>query len=337
MQEKQTTIKDIAKQLGVSKSTVSRALKDHPDISQKTKDAVKEIATRLKYRPNAIAYSLRHKQSKVIGLIVPQISFFFLPSVVRGIEEVVHQNGYNLLILQSNESYQREVENLDILISNNIEGILVSVSRETTDYSHFQRVIELNIPIVFYDRVVKNMDTDIVLLDDITASYNAVSHLLDKGRSKIAICTGNMNLLISRNRVEGYKQALIDRKIPINQDYIISCEWPEEAMQKTIQLLESDHPPDGIFAISDLTVSGVMKGINAKNLSIPKDIAVVGFSEEPFRSMYTPPLTAIQPMGQEIGKTSAEILFQRIKINKLGKPKPRLIYIDGQLIAGGSA
>lgn len=336
MKEKTTTIIDIAKHLGVSKSTISRALRDHPDISQKTIDAVKKVAKKLNYRPNLVASSFRHKRSKVIGLMIPQISSFFLPSIIRGIEEVVHQNGYNLLILQSNETYDREIENLEILISNNVEGILASVSRETTDFSHFKRVINLGLPIVFYDRVVKGLNTDIVLLDDTKASYNAVNHLLDKGRQRIAICTGNMNLLISRNRLKGYIMALQKRGMQINENYIISCEWPEEAKMKTEELLEMENPPDAFFAISDLTLSGVMNGIYEKKLHVPQDIAVISFCEEPFRSMYNPNITGIKPMGQEIGKTSTEILFQRIRYGQASKSEHRVIYLEGQLVIGGS-
>lgn len=336
MKEKPITLKDIADRLGLNKSTVSRALKDHPDVGQKTKDAVKKLAKKLRYRPNTVAASLRHKKSKVIGLLTPQISHFFLPSVIQGIEDVVHQHGYNLLILQSQESYEREVENLNIFLDNNVEGIIASVARTTTDFSHFNQIINMGLPIVFYDRVVTGLNADIVLLDDITASYNAINHMIEKGKDKIAICIGNQNLLISQNRLKGYKQALQERGIPIREDFIISCEWPEEAKKKTRDLLESKNPPNAIFAISDLTLSGVMQAIYSKNLSVPSDLSVVAFCEEPFRNMYKPAITAIQPKGLEIGKTSAKILFQRIKLNPFAEAQSRVIYLDGQLIIGGS-
>ncbi len=336
MKKGATTLKDIAQILGLNKSTVSRALRDHPDVSQETKHAVKELAQKLRYKPNLVASSLRHKKSKVIGLLVPQISYFFLPSVIQGIEEIVHKNGYNLLILQSNESYEREVENLDLLIANNVEGILASVSRETKDFTHFKDVINIGLPIVFYDRVVKDLETDLVLLDDTSAAYNAVLHLIDKGKKRIAICTGNTNLLISRNRLEGFKMAHQNKKVSIYEEYIISCEWPEEAKSKTLSLLELPNPPDAIFAISDLTLSGVMQAIYSKGLTVPDDISVVAFCEEPFRFMYNPSITAIQPKGIEIGKTSAELLFQRINLGSSSNPDPRVIYLDGQLIIGGS-
>lgn len=336
MKSNPITIIDIAKLLGVSKSTVSRALKNHPDISQATKDAVNKVAESLKYIPNTVASSLRHKRSKVIGLIVPQISYFFFPSYILGIEEVVHKMGYNLLILHSNESYEREVENLDILIANNVEGILASVSLKTKNFDHFQHIIDIELPIVFFDRVVKDMNADIVLVDDVTGSFNAVNHLIETGRKRIAICTGNLNLLISMNRLQGYKTALIEKGILLDEELIISCETPEDTEQQTLRLLNLKNPPDSIFAISDLTMTGVMKAIFKKNLKVPEDISVIGFCEEPFRSMYNPPLSAIRPMGFEIGRKSAEILFEHILKEQYSRMERQVIYLEGKLVIGGS-
>src|ERR1035437_9729469 len=336
MKNSPITIIDIAKLLGVSKSTVSRALKNHPDISQRTKNAVNNMAESLKYIPNTSASSLRNKKSKVIGLVIPQISYFFFPSVVRGIEEIVHNKGYNLLILQSNESYEREVENLNILISNNVEGILASVSLKTKNFDHFQHIIDIELPIVFFDRIIMDLNADCVLVDDVTGSFKAINHLLEKGKKRIAICTGNLNLLISRNRLQGYKTALIQNGIPVDDDLIISCETPEETEKEILRLLNLKNPPDSIFAISDLTMTGVMKAIYRENLKVPEDIAVIGFCEEPFRSMYNPPLSAIQPMGFEIGKKAAELLFERLEENAIINIKSRTIYLDRYLIEGGS-
>jgi DNA-binding LacI/PurR family transcriptional regulator len=330
------TINDIAKVLGISKSTVSRALRNHPDISQATKNAVNGVAEDLKYFPNTVAASFRNRKSKIIGLIVPQISYFFFPSIVRGVEEIVHSRGYNLLILQSNESYEREIENLNILIANNVEGILASVSLETKSFEHFQHIVDIELPIVFFDRVVKDMNVDTVLVDDVTGSFKAVNQLLDAGRKRIAICVGNLNLLISRNRLQGYKTALIRKEIPIDEELIISCETPEETEQEILRLLNGKNAPDSIFAISDLTMTGVMKAIFRRNLKVPEDVSVIGFCEEPFRSMYNPPLSAIEPMGFEIGKKATELLFERIDGYVTINSEPRVIYLESNLIEGGS-
>jgi len=336
MKNNPITINDIAKVLGISKSTVSRALKNHPDISQTTKDAVNGVSKSLKYIPNTVAASFRNKKTKTIGLIVPQISYFFFPSVVRGIEEIVHNRGYNLLILQSNESYEREIENLNILIANNVEGVLASVSLETKNFDHFQHIVDIELPIVFFDRVVNDMNVDTVLVDDVTGSFKAVNHLLDAGRKRVAICVGNLNLLISRNRLQGYKTALIQKGIPIDEELIISCETPEETELEVLRLLSEKNAPDSIFAISDLTMTGVMKAIFRRNLKVPEDISVIGFCEEPFRSMYNPPLSAIEPMGFEIGKKATELLFERLDGFVTLNSEPRVIYLESSFIKGGS-
>jgi DNA-binding LacI/PurR family transcriptional regulator len=332
------TIKDIAKLLGLSKSTVSRALKDHPDISKETRESVKKVAESLGYMPNVVASSLRLKKSKIIGAIFPEISYFFFPSVIHGIEEIAHSMGYNLLIVQSNESYDREVENLNILLSNKVEGILLSVSKETRNFDHFQHVIEKNLPIVFFDRIVKDLPADNVLVDDISGAYKAVNHLIETGRKRIAICNGNPNLLICQNRLKGYKMALEQNGVPINDQLIVCCESPKEAEKETLKLLSLEEPPDAIFAISDLTMTGVMKAIYQKQLSIPGDISVIGFCEEIFRSMYHPSLSAIQPMGFEIGKIAAELLFEKIQRNVDHELplEPRTIYLESSLVKGDS-
>jgi len=332
------TIIDIAKFLGISKSTVSRALKNHPDISNETKVAVKKIAKELNYIKNTTASSLRYKKSNLIGLIVPEISYFFFPSVIKGIEYVVHNKGYNLLILQSNEMYEREVENTDILISNSVEGILASVSRTTKNIDHFAHLLEINLPLVLFDRIVNEINADIILVDDVDGSYRAVKHLLEVGKKRIVICTGDLNLLISRNRLEGYKKALIESGIPIDNGNIIDAESSEEAEQKTFNLLKMDPSLNGIFAISDLTMSGVMKAIYKCGKRIPEDIAVVGFCEEQYRTMYHPTLTAIDPMGFEIGKKAVELLFEQIQqhSNNLPPLEPRTVYLKGELIKGES-
>lgn len=321
MTNKPITIIDIAKLLGVSKSTVSRALKDHPDISKSIKEAVNMLAQQLNYKPNAVAMSLRHKKSNVIGLIVPHISPFFFPSVIAGIEHEVNKRGYNLMILQSNESYEKEKHNLDILMSNNVEGILASVSKKTKDFSHFTNLLEANTPIVFFDRIPKNIPADMVLVDDVSGAFKAVEHLIQIGRKKIAICLGNPNLLISSNRLEGYKKALEKYNIPFDEQYVISGQSTNETERETHKLFELKEKPDAILAISDLTMSGIMKVVYSKSLKIPEELAVIGFCENTFSQMYNPPLTTIDPMGLEIGKIATERLFHRIHENNILEPK----------------
>jgi LacI family transcriptional regulator len=332
------TIIDIAKALGVSKSTVSRALMNHPDISEEMKDRVRQISRDLNYVKNVTASSLRYKKSKLIGLIVPEISYFFFPSVINGIEAVAHSKGYNLLILQSNEQYEREVENVDILLSNNVEGILASVSRTTKSIDHFVHLTEHNIPLVLFDRIVQEINADLVLVDDVDASIEAVDHLIKTGRKRIAICTGDLNLLISRNRLSGYKRAFINNGIDVDESLIIEAGSSEEAERNVQALFHLDSPPDGIFAISDLTMNGVMKALHKLGKRIPEDVSVIGFCEEQYRSMYHPTLTAIDPMGFEIGKKAVEMLFEQIHQQSQLLPvrEPKTVYLKSHLVFGGS-
>lgn len=308
------TIKDIADLLGLSKSTVSRALKNHPDINRDTKRLVVEMAEKLRYRPNTVAMSLRNKKSGIIGMIVPHISSFFFPSVIRGVEYEVNKGGYKLMILHSNDDFQREEEACQILMSSNVEGILISMASTVRHYTHYERIHQYNLPIVFYDRVPEAFEADKVLVDDYHGAFRAVKHLINCGKHKIAICLGNSNLLISQNRLKGYADALVEAGIVFNSDYIYSGETPEEVELLTQQILSLSDPPDAIFAISDLTMSGIMRAIYRANLVIPGDIAVIGFVEEPFASMYHPPVTSIMPMGYEIGVTAAQLLLKRIAL-----------------------
>lgn len=336
MKNSPITIKDIAKLLGVSKSTVSRALKDHPDISPETKEAVKSLAESFNYRPSQVAISLRLGKSKVIGLIIPKIYSFFFPSVVNGIEHVAHQHGYNLMILQSNELYENEVNNTNILLANNVEGILASVSRQTKNLDHFRHAISSNIPIVFFDRVPKDLSSDMVLIDDTKGAYEATKHLIEKGRNKTAICIGNPELLISINRLKGYKQALEELNIPFREEYLMSAETPEKAAEATARVLDLDDPPDSIFAISDLTMSGIVREIYKRKMKVPEQIALIGFCEDTFCLMYNPQLTSIMPMGFEIGKIAAERLFLRIYSEDNRKIDPETIHINGRLVVRDS-
>ncbi|MHC1778360.1 MAG: LacI family DNA-binding transcriptional regulator [Lentimicrobium sp.] len=325
----------MAKLLGLSKSTVSRALKNHPDISRETRESVVQLAESLHYRPNSVAVTLRHKKSRVIGLIVPEISYFFFPSIVKGIEDEVNRHGYKLMILQSNEEYEREVEACEILLSGNVEGILVSVSRKTLDFRHFEDIICDGFPIVFFDRVPENLSADMVLVDDVDGAYRATAHLIETGKKRISICFGDPNLLISRNRLKGYRAAFADAGMTVDERYIITGETPDEVENETNRLLSMAEPPDAFFAISDLTMSGIMKAIYSHKLKIPDEVAVIGFCEEPFSLMYYPQLSTIKPMGFEIGKTAAEMLFSKILRNEPEEP-PKRIEITGDLIIRAS-
>jgi LacI family transcriptional regulator len=310
-------LKDIAKTIGVSISTVSRALKDHPDVKPETIKAVKQLAESLHYKPDTNALSLRNRKSKIIGFIIPEISYFFFPSLLKGIEEITNKNGYNVMILQSNESYQKEVDCTETLLSNNVDGLIISVTRETDAYHHFNIAKIGGVPIVFIDKVPENYEGDKISVDGEEGTYKAVEYLITAGYKRIAIGLGNPNISISQNRLNGYFKALKKYNIPVNENYVYNCNSIEEAELLTNRLLELPSPPDSIFSISDQVVAGAMIAINKKMMKIPEQIAVLSFSDEPFCNMFNPPLTSVRPMGYELGKETAQLLIQRIESPEL--------------------
>ncbi len=312
MRSAQITIKDIAARLGISPSTVSRALRDHPDISVRTKKAVHDLAEQLNYEPNAIALSLRSSKSNIIGLIIPEIVHFFFSQVISGIEDVAYDAGYQVMICQSNESYIREVKNVQALLSSRIEGLLVSLSKETRDFNHFKNLEKKNIPIVFFDRICEEMDTDRVVVDDFNGAYLAVKHLAEIGCKRIAHLGTSEDLLIGRARYDGYVQALKDLELPFDNRLVVRCDNYKAARLVTKRLIYELNPPDGIFAVNDLTAIGACQTIKENHLKIPDDIAVVGFSNGIYSSMTDPPLTTVEQFGYQMGQKSARMILDRI-------------------------
>ena len=312
MRTAQTTIRDIAEQLGLSTSTVSRALKDHPDISPETKKAVRELALRLNYRPNAMAISLRNSKSNIIGVIIPEVVHHFFSQVISGIEDVAYDGGYQVMLCQSNESYLREVKNTQALLLTRIEGLLVSVSKETKDFSHLKHLQNLNIPIVFFDRVCEEMEADKVIVDDYDGAYKAVEHLISIGCKRIAHLGTVQDLGIGRNRMNGYLQALKDHNLPIDERLIARCDTINAATLVTKRMIYEIHPPDGLFAVNDLTAIGAMQTIRENKLKIPEDIAVIGFSNGIYASFTDPPLSTVEQHGYKIGQRATSLLLDRL-------------------------
>jgi LacI family transcriptional regulator len=312
MRSAQVTIKDIARKLGISPSTVSRALKGHPDISAETKKAVNELAEKLKYEPNAIALSLQRSRTNIIGLIIPEIVHYFFSQVISGIEDVANDAGYHVMICQSNESYIREVRNVQALLASRIDGLLVSVSKETHDFSHFKNLKKKNIPIVFFDRICQEIESDRVIVDDFNGAYKAVEHLINIGCKRIAHLSTNQNLLIGLNRYEGYLKALRDFELPIDERLIVRCDTHKAARLVTKRLIYELHPPDGIFAVNAQTAIGAIQTIKENGLRIPEDIAVVGFSNDIYCTMSDPQLTSVDQFGYQMGQRAARMILDRI-------------------------
>lgn len=308
----QITIKDIARELGISPSTVSRALKNHPDISQATKDAVVEFAKKHHYTPNAIALSLKSQRSNTIGVIVPEIVHHFFSCVISGIEDIAAKNGFNVMIFQSNESYEREVSICNTLISNQVDGVLVSLSKNTTDYEHFKKLQRSGASIVFFDRICKGVDTDRVIINDYKSAFMAVEHLINIGCKKIAHLSASQQLIIGQQRQMGYTEALKKHKIAIDKDLIIKCDNQKDAFNVTSELMKLPSPPDAIFAVNDLTAAGALLAVKRAGYRVPEDIAIVGFTDGIVSTVTDPTLTTVEQHGFEMGQTATELLLRRI-------------------------
>ncbi|NQU86207.1 MAG: LacI family DNA-binding transcriptional regulator [Mariniphaga sp.] len=336
MKSGQITIKDIARELGISPSTVSRALKNHPDISTDTKKAVNELAKRLNYQPDAIALSLRQNRSNTIGIIIPEIVHYFFSSVISGIEDVAYDSGFTVIICQSNELYDREHSNTKALLSHRVDGVLVSISKQTSDYQHLYDIKDRGIPIVFFDRIVPGFIADQIIIDDLEASYRATKHLITGGRKRIAHFAGPQRLLIGKQRKEGYIKALKEAGLPIEEELMQEADTFEKAHIYVAKLLELENPPDGIFAVNDLTAIGAMQTLQKRGIKIPKEIAIVGFSDGRFSGITDPTLTSVDQHGYEMGTIATEMLLKRILSDNKEYPYETKV-LNAELIIRGSS
>lgn len=334
MGKENITIKDIARELGISPSTVSRALKDHPDISKATRDAVNELAARWNYRPNPIALSLKSGSSKTIGVIIPDVVHYFFSTVISGIEDVVYQRDYNMILCQSNEMWEHEVKNIRTLLASRVDGILASVAKSTTVFDHYRSILEKDIPLVFFDRAVEELDTDIVVIDDEEGAYKAVIHLLRTGKKRIVHLSGPPNLAIARNRLNGYLRAMKEYRLKPSDDDIVRCDDIESAEKIVPMQLRRKPRPDAFFAVNDLTAAQTLMIVKKHGLKLPEDIAVVGFTNSQIATLTDPGLTSVDQKGYEMGQVAAQLLLDRIE-----KPKsPRQVrIITSALVIRGSS
>jgi len=324
------TIKDIAKALNISASTVSRALKDHPDISRETKDAVNNLAVKLRYKPNAVALSLKNSRTNTIGVIVPEIVHFFFSSVIGGIEDVAYEAGYNVMVCQSNEMYAREIINAQALESNRVEGALVSISKETHDFTHLQNLAENGMPLVYFDRAPEGLEVDKVIIDDHKAAYNATTHLIETGCKRIAHLAAPQTLGIGTQRLAGYKQALQEHGIPYREEWVVVADSFELAGDATRNLMHLPTPPDAIFAVNDMTAVGAMKTLQRMSIAVPQKVAIIGFTAGFFSDITTPTLSSVDQHGYEMGVEAAKLLLARILKPSEGQCKTQ--FIDTHLV-----
>jgi len=313
MNKPQITIKDIAKALGVSPSTVSRALKDNPDISQETRNAVHKYAQEHNYKPNALALNLRTSRSNTIGVIIPQLVHHFFSCVLSGIEATAAKAGYNILVAQSNEEYEREVKIVHSFLAARVCGVITSLAKDTVKYDHYQELLNNNIPIVFYDRICTGINTERVVVDDYAGSLAAVEYMIQTGCKRIFFYSSPPHMEISKNRRNGYLDAMKKYKIPVDDSMIKFCDTREQAIAITPDILEEKNRPDGFFAINDETASGILYACKQARLKIPEEISICGFTDGAIAQNTDPKLTTVEQHGEEVGESAINILIEKIE------------------------
>lgn len=332
---KNITLKEIATTLGISITTVSKALKDYSDVSEKTKKAVKELAENLNYTPNSFAVNLRTKESKTIGLIVPEVTHHFFSNIIKAIINAAEKNGYLVIILQSNESLELEKKQVELLINKRVDGILISLSNDSNNDSHIQDIIKRNIPLVMFDKIAKLSNCSKVVIDDQKAGFDATQHLIDKGCRKIAHIRGPLNPQNSIDRYLGYKKALEKNNIPFNSKLVYTCEKVtfDEGMLFTKQLIEEHPDVDGIFAITDLVAVGAVAYCNELKINVPNDIKIIGFSNWFMSQVITPKLSTVEQPSHEMGIVAFDLLLEEIIQRREGTSfTPKTIELDTQII-----
>jgi Transcriptional regulators len=311
--KKRITIYDIARELNTSASTVSRALQDHPGISQDTKDEVLKLAEKLGYQPNMNARSLKTGKGNTIGVVVPLINRNFFSSAIDGIEEVASKSGYEVIISQSKDMESREKHILEVLSNGKVDGLIISVASETSDFSHLVEFAKKGIPIVLFDRIVNIPNCSKVCIDDFQGAFNAVTSLLEQGCRKIFHFAGSQNVSIWENRYKGYLAALDAYGIKPEQDWVfynsIAQQKGEEAVKK---MLLNSNLPDAIFSSSDFSALGAMIELKKNGIKVPDQVAIVGFANEPFDDFIEPALSSVNQYSKEMGRVAAELLFEKL-------------------------
>lgn len=325
------TIKTIAKELGVSTSTVSKALKDSHEISTETKEKIQAYANYYNYKPNSLALQLRNQKTKVIGVILPKIVHHFFSTVITGIEEGANAKGYNIIVCFSNESYKKEVETLKVLSNGSVDGLIVSIANETLknkDFNHFKDLVSEEIPLVMFDRVVDEILCDKVVVDDVGAGYKATKHLLDNGRKKIALITTPKHVNVGALRRQGYEKALIEEYIKKDNNLIIEIDEMLD-IKKQIEPVFKEGI-DGVFAVNEIYAANAMRIAKEKDLKVPEDLSVIGFTDGLISEYSSPSITTIAQHGFTMGKQAVELLIERIE-NESEIYKPKKIVISSDL------
>lgn len=307
------TIKDIARDLNISPSTVSRALKDNPDISPETRKMVQEYAKEHKYKPNALALGLRTQHTNIIGVIVPELANHFFSGVLSGMETVADGRDYNVIVCQSSEDYQKEVKNVQTLIKARVCGVLISQSKTTIKYDHFQELIDNGIPVIFFDRISTGIDSDKVVVDDYSGTFTAVEYMIKTGCKRIAFFSAPLHLEISKNRKNGYLDALRKYQIPVDESLIRIADTKQLGYERALEILQEPNRPDGFMGMNDYTASGVLLAAKKLGLRVPEDISICGFSNSNISQDTDPMLTTMDQHPEKVGEEAMKLILEKIE------------------------
>ena len=310
------TMKDIAQELGVSVATVSRALQNSPRISEERRRMIQTYAREHNFYPNVMGEALRHARvmpSKIIGVIVPEFTHYYFSSILTGIEETAMARGYYIMVALSAEQYEREARICEMFLRQKVCGVIVSQAKDTKSYEHFQRLIDAGIPIVFYDRICTGVNASRVVVDDYMGAFNAVTYLMDTGCQRIAFYGGPQQLEISKNRFNGYKDALLKHGLAVDESIVRVCDNRNDAESITPEILTLDHRPDGFFAVNDDTAIGILYTVKRMGLRVPEDISICGFTNGQRAVACDPMLTTVEQRGKRVGEEAAEILIDKVE------------------------
>ena len=310
------TMKDIAREFGISVTTVSRALKDHPHISEERRRAIQQYARDHHFFPDALGIALRHKRelnSKVIGVIVPEFTHYYFSSILTGIEETAAARGFSIMVALSGEEYEREVSICDKFRQLMVCGVIVSQAKDTQNYDHYQKLLDSGIPIVFYDRVCTGVNASRVVVDDYMGAFTAVTHLINTGCKRIAFYGSPMNLEISKNRYNGYRDALGKYGIEIDKKIVCVCDNRIDAETVTPEIMALETPPDAFFAVNDDTAIGILYTVKHAGYRVPEDISICGFTNGQRAIACDPMLTTVEQRGHKVGEEAVDVLLDKVE------------------------
>ncbi|GAB2789095.1 LacI family DNA-binding transcriptional regulator [Rhabdobacter roseus] len=334
---KETTIYDIAKELKLSPATVSRALNDHPAITLKTKSLITTKAKELGYRSNKFASNLRRQKTNTIGVIVPRLNSYLMSTVLAGMEKVANEAGYNLIISQSLESQKKEIVNARTMFDGRVDALLVSVAYDTDSYEHFEAFINKKIPLVFFDRVIEQFDCTSIVIDNVKGGYEATRHLIDEGCRRIMHVTGSLKRNVYADRLRGYRLALAENGIAFEEDWLVVTDLSPEAGRKMAKKIQQLRPGfDGLFVANDSCAVSCMGALKQAGISVPGDLAVVGFNDDPLAEVIEPQLTTVHYPGKEMGEIAMQTLINHLN-GSLNMHPADLIVLRSELIVRQSS